>query len=202
MLPIALTLLFGAGLAAGLVLGLIALCRHLGRSSAPIPTRAATGAVGFAGLGFAALAGGFLFVALLATTTLTALLEHGPVRSIEVLRLDRSALTASALDSGLEEEALRAYQAAAEGLDPAYPVHVIVEYQGDLRIDRLHRVLDRHTDGRVRLVDVEPGERGAIRLDFGVIVRPDELEELEDELEGCQPFFDLPHAVRVEVREP
>ena len=78
MLPVALTLLFGAGLVAGLILGLHALVKHVRRSTAPMPARVGTAAFGVAGLSAAGLAGGFLFVSLLAMTTLTALLEHGP----------------------------------------------------------------------------------------------------------------------------
>ena len=146
-----------------------------------------------------------LFVALLAMTTATALLEHGPVRSIQVLRLDGAALASARRPAeryapGADDQALVAYLDATADLDPDYPVHVLVEYSGDLRLDRLHRWLDRETDGHVRLVHAQATENGNTRLDFGLVLGEDELEEFVREVEDSQPFFDLPHGLSFEIR--
>ncbi|MDA1264127.1 MAG: hypothetical protein O2816_03495 [Planctomycetota bacterium] len=202
MLPVLLTLLYGAGLVAGLVLGVGALWRHMRRSQAPTATKLGTAVVGVAGLSVVATVGGVLFVALLATTTLTAFLEHGPVRSIEILRLDGAALASHQPDlDGYERGALASYQEQATGLDPSYPVHVLVEYRGEVRLDRLHRWLERQTDGKVQLVEVGVSEAGLTLLDFGLDLRPDEVTRFEEEFEAAQPFVDLPHGLRLEMRE-
>ncbi len=102
----------------------------------------------------------------------------------------------------LDEDAEQAYLTATAGLDPEYPLHVLVEYQGEVRVDRLQRWLERETHGDVVLVEARPvmreGEERTV-LDFGLDVTPRELAHFEREFEEAQPFFDLPHGVRIRI---
>jgi hypothetical protein len=132
--------------------------------------------------------------ALLAVTVATKIVEHGPVRSIEIVR------TADPADpaANVLEDLLQA------GLDPRYPVHVLVEYRGDYDSARLTRWLDRKTDGDVELVDESPveGSSGRVtRLDFGVRISRRDLTQLERDFEREVPLLDFPQGFRMRFRD-
>lgn len=134
---------------------------------------------------------------LLAVTVVTKVVEHGPVRSIEIVRTldpaDSDDLPAGAIENLLQS-----------GLDPRYPVHVLVEYRGDYDGARLARWLERKTGGDVELVDELPvdGFAGRMtRLDFGVLVSRRELRELQRDFEREVPLLDFPQGVRVQFRD-
>jgi len=201
MLPLLLVLLMGAGMAALFCLALIALLRPLRRSQAPGPQRVMTGVAGVAGLGCAGVVGAALFITTLCLVGVTCMIERGPIRGVQILRLDDRALTTTpdTLDAALLE-----YRAATDELDARYPVHVLVEVRGEVRTDRLRRWLERETRGEVELVEVRgvPGAPEHTRLDFGLTLSPREMRRFEREFEEAQPFFDLPHALAFEIREP
>jgi hypothetical protein len=211
MAPFFIILLLGVGFMALLVTGAVALVRSLNRSQATGPQRLLGGLMGTAFLALFGLVGSAFLVGTLALLGGALVLEHGPIRSVEVLRLDdtrgsggRSVSRVHAAAGTLDDDAERAYLAATAGLDPEYPVHVLVEYRGEVRVDRLQRWLERETHGDVYLVEARPvirdGEDLTV-LDFGLDVTERELAHFEREFEEAQPFFDLPHGVRVRIGE-
>ncbi|MEE8467348.1 MAG: hypothetical protein V3T22_02775 [Planctomycetota bacterium] len=204
-----ITSLLGVGFMAVLVIGAVALVRGLTRSQTPGPQRLLAGLLGAAFLALFGIVGSGILVGTLAVMGGALLLEHGPVRSIEVLRLDRDrgmhtrgVHQVRAAARTLDEDAEQAYLAATAGLDPEYPLHVLVECQGEVRVDRLQRWLERKTHGDVVLVQARPvireGEERTV-LDFGLDVTQRELAHFEREFEEAQPFFDLPHGVRIRI---
>lgn len=204
MIPVLLVLFLGLGMFALFVMANAMVIRWLRRSPAPTGQKVIGGVAGFGALALAGLVGLALFVGTLGLSVGSALIAHGPVRAIEVVRLDGSHSLPEGTGDWETQAELEAYRAAVADLDPRYPVHVLVEYRGDVRVDRLERWIRQKSDGEVRLLDVEPvqGQEGLVRLDFGVDISPRELERLEQEFEESQPFFDLPHALRIDVRQP
>ena len=211
MAPFFITLLLGVGFMALLVTGAVALVRALTRSQVPGPQRLLGGLLGTAFLALFGILGSGILVGTLALLGGALVLEHGPVRSVEVLRLDRTrGMTplgmnlVQAAAGSLDGDAERAYLAATAGLDSEYGVHVLVEYRGKVRVDRLQRWLERETHGDVVLVEARPvireGEERMV-LDFGLEVSDREMAHFEREFEEAQPFFDLPHGVRIRIGE-
>lgn len=235
MAPFFIILLLGVGFMALLVLVAVGLVRTLTRSPAPGPQRLLGGILGTVFLALFGIIGSGFLVGALALFGGALALEHGPIRSVEVLRLDdtrgvntrgvntrgvstrgvstRGVSTREVSTRGLSQvqaagtldhDAQQAYQAATAGLDPEYPLHVLVEYRGQVRVDRLQRWLERETHGDVVLVEARPVIREGqdlTVLDFGLDVTEEELAHFEEEFEEAQPFFDLPHGVRVRIRD-
>jgi len=211
MAPFFIILLLGVGFMALLVMGAVGLVRALTRSQAPGPQRLLGGLLGTAFLAVFGIVGSGFLVGTLALMGGALVLEHGPIRSIEVLRLDdtrsmgtRGMNPVHAAIGTLDDDAEQAYLAATAGLDREYPVHVLVEYSGEVRVDRMQRWLERETHGDVVLVEARPvireGEDLTV-LDFGLDVTERELAHFEREFEEAQPFFDLPHGVRVRISQ-
>ncbi len=209
MAPYLVILLLGLGFMALLVTGAVGLVRAMTRSQVPGPQRLLGGLLGTALLALFWIVGSGILVGTLAVMGGALVLEHGPIRSIEILRLDhdrgmptRGMNQVQAAANTLDEDAEQTYLAATAGLDPEYPVHVLVEYRGEVRVDRLQRWLERETHGDVYLVEARPvireGEERTV-LDFGLDVTERELAHFEREFEEAQPFFDLPHGVRVRI---
>ncbi len=84
MAPFFITSLLGVGFMAVLVIGAVALVRGLTRSQTPGPQRLLGGLLGAAFLALFGIVGSGILVGTLAVMGGALLLEHGPVRSIEV----------------------------------------------------------------------------------------------------------------------
>jgi len=194
--------ILAAGFMSLLGLGAFALARGFKRITArPASAPRAVGAVACVGgmaalgaMGAAVLAG---FAALFIGMTI---LEHGPVRSVEIVRADESAGGhVSAADSQLWQGEL----------SQRYPVHALVEVRGTPDLAKLERWLAHETGGDVELVDARQAaddygslaERRTV-LDFGLRVSRRDLRRFERDFERELPFLDLPHGVRFEIREP
>lgn len=192
MLPTILLAGFGFLLLLTLIgLALILGFRRGAKGGAP---RVLSGILLFGGTLVLGLLATIFTAVLLAVTVVTKVVEHGPVRSIEIVRTADPDDPASSVLDGLLQS----------GLDPRYPIHVLVEYRGDYDRVRLARWLERKTDGEVELVAETPVEGSAgrlTRLDFGVRISRRELRELEREFEREVPLLDFPQGFRVQFRD-
>ena len=194
--------ILGAGFVSLLGLGFFALGRGFKRITArPASAPRAVGAVACVG-GMAALGamGAVVLAGFAALFIGMTVLEHGPVRSVEIVRADE------ALDGRVSAADSQLWHGE---LSQRYPVHALVEVRGTPDLAKLERWLARETDGNVELVDARQraddygsfSDRRTV-LDFGLRVSRRDLRRFERDFERELPFFDLPHGVRFEVREP
>ncbi|TDJ67725.1 MAG: hypothetical protein E2O39_14360 [Planctomycetota bacterium] len=187
-------LLAGFGFLLLLTLIGLALIRGFRRGTNGGAPRVLSGLLLFGGTLVLGLLAMIFTAVLLAVAVVTIVVEHGPVRSIEIVRTaDPDDPASSALEGLLQA-----------GLDPRYPVHVLVEYRGDYDSVRLARWLERKTGGDVELVEETPvaGFAGRLtRLDFGLSISRRELRKLEREFEREVPLLDFPRGFRVQFRD-
>ncbi|MCP3920286.1 MAG: hypothetical protein GY711_32570 [bacterium] len=220
MLPF---LLLGFGFL-GLLIGIAVVCFGILRSQRAAPgQRALSGFLAVLGLAGAGMAGFVGLMSAIGLVAVTAFIEHGPVRSVEVVQAGAGTVSytperegydaeggayGNAYGAELEAQAARAYDGKSyEGrrLDPRYPVHVLVEFRGKVDEHRLTRWLRRETHGDVDLVDSYPvhdGSQLTTMLDFGVEIDDDDLNEFLDELQVMLPGIDVPEGLRIEIKTP
>ena len=144
----------------GLLIGITTVLVSIARNSRDAPSqRALSGVLALLGLAGVGLAGFIGLVGAVGLFLATTFIEHGPVRSVEILRAGARPASYSDLGgidddyaSGLEGEAAAAYDryegqvgtARPAVLDPRYPVHVLVEFEGDVLVGSLSLGLTQH----------------------------------------------------------
>jgi hypothetical protein len=192
MLPLFVLGLLALGLLAGVA---TVLARTVTRSQAHAAPRVVAAVLSVAGLGAVGLLGlGILGLSVVLFVG-TVFVEHGPIRSIEVLRTEEPW---EGLSSSLEHEAATVF-AAERGHDPRWPLHLVVDWAGRVEPRQVERFLRRELDWDVELVDarrVRVDGEDLTRLDFGIELSRDDLDELELAVQG---FGDLQRRVHLEL---
>ena len=200
------------GLLIGITSVLFSVLRNAREASSQRALSGVLALLGLAGVGVAGFIGLVGAVGLFLATTFV---QHGPVRSIEILHAGARPISYGSWDdagddyaASLEDEATAAYQrqlGSEEVLDPRYPLHVLVEFEGDVHEGRLERWLRRETHGEVALlgtrVFLEDGRERTL-IHFGLDVDHGDLEDFRDEVELLLPFLDVPDGVRIQIRRP
>jgi hypothetical protein len=189
-------LILGLGFVA--FLGFCALCLARGmrsfQSQPATPARFVGAFASLAGLVAVSVIGTGMLGALVVLFAGVTIVQHGPVRAVEIVRTEEF--------NGTRGEGLELWPSA---LDGRYAVHALVEVRGTPDLAKLERWLDRRTGGNVELVDARHLHRHGENLtviDFGLDIPRHELANFEREFEREVPFMDLPKGLRFQIREP
>ena len=158
---------------------------------------------------FAAALGAVGCTALTVAGLSSEVVRHGPVRSVEFRWTDSTERQLADWRAERDEHRPRRWQRPSSD-DERYPVRLRIELDRDIDVSRLSRWIRDELDGDVLLryeaLSGENGENGEngprARLDFGLPIDPEDIDEFQRELRRELPELDLPDSVKIEIRDP